>query len=820
VPFAYDASLKQASAITPGMATQDDLDEEEDKEDSIDFLGTVKKGGSDGTLVGLKPDHHVKFKLVNPEDTTAYDAFIPKVSPKSPFAKVCFEIGSGNNLVVAAQNATQIVESLYGVGVNMSMANRIQILEEQPAPFPLLAVMNPGNKIVLLHGLRRFTVPFGQQHFYKGETVAFLNDSVDNESFPPMIMIKNEEFQEAKAWFCPDANLVMDSDHTLCETLSVPDYYNVVVTTKIIPIPLMLVPLFLNGGDTLNTVGAFQIFIDEFYESAPEELKAATQYIYDYLLAATGHEESLDMFRKTGSQRSQLACKLEFLSMDQVLTDWAMNHFGSILHRAQKFDRSKAQSLLETMQQPFENVLTSSWDTRTPLGQVPQQSPQQLIVGAQTNLIIRKQSTMEMQAQALGQAGVVHIQQGVQQQLLHGGQAQGNTATHTLQAQVHGQTGVAQGQQGVLMQGNAAQGTQISTIPQAQVQGQAGDTQVQQGVQQHILQGKLTQGNPISNTPQSQAYGQTGVVQTQQGFQQQLPSIQVQAKKQKRSALRKQQQYQQQQQGQALKPPPSQQQPVAIQHQVPQHQQPHQAQQPPHIQQQYVAQQQQWWAQPQSQVQQPPYIPFSQTAQQQQQMTPHQFQAQQSPYPQQQYMAQQQQQPYQQQQSQPQPYYANAQLPPYPTGPQMWNQMPYGGMGSHYQPYHPHSAPYAGFPTQMEWFNNNNNLAVSGRSARLLNGASKFYILGLCGRSIQDDVPEIFRIFDSNEDAATKFHALDIRLRSYQEMNTNVRYTLRKDTFNDLIKHVFHYEPHKKNMMKGFTPFCLQKLDQGSKIDL
>jgi len=190
------------------------------------------------------------------------------------------------------------------------------------------------------------------------------------------------------------------------------------------------------------------------------------------------------------------------------------------------------------------------------------------------------------------------------------------------------------------------------------------------------------------------------------------------------------------------------------------------------------------------------------------------------PYPQQQYMAQQQQQPYQQQQSQPQPYYANAQLPPYPTGPQMWNQMPYGGMGNQYQPYHPQSAPYAGFPTQMDWYNNNNNFAVSGRSARLLNGASKFYILGLCGRSIQDDVPEIFRIFDSNEDAATKFHALDIRLRSYQEMNTNVRYTLRKDTFNDVIKHVFHYEPHEKNMMKGFTPFCLQKLDQGSEIDL
>jgi len=90
-----------------------------------------------------------------------------------------------------------------------------------------------------------------------------------------------------------------------------------------------------------------------------------------------------------------------------------------------------------------------------------------------------------------------------------------------------------------------------------------------------------------------------------------------------------------------------------------------------------------------------------------------------------------------------------------------------------------------------------------------LNGSSKFYILGLCGQSIQDDVPEIFCIFDSNEDAATKFHALDICLRAFQEMNTNVRYTLQKEMFNDLIEHVFHYELHEKNMMKGFTPFCL-----------
>jgi len=120
----------------------------------------------------------------------------------------------------------------------------------------------------------------------------------------------------------------------------------------------------------------------------------------------------------------------------------------------------------------------------------------------------------------------------------------------------------------------------------------------------------------------------------------------------------------------------------------------------------------------------------------------------------------------------------------------------------------------------MDWDNNNNNIVASGKSMKLLNEASRFYILGLCGWSIQDDILEIFCILDSNEDAATKFHALDFCLCAIQEMNTNVRYMLQKETFNDLVKHVFGYEPHGKNMMKGFTPFCLQVLDQGSEIDL
>jgi len=348
---AFDASLNPALAITPGMVMQNNLD----KDNTINSMGTVKTGGTHGTTTDLTEgnDYHIKSKLdhVNLEDMTTYNAFIPKVSPTSPFSKVCFEVGSGTNLVMAAQTSTQMLESLYGVGVNMSPETHVQTLGEQLAPFPLLAVMHPGNKIVILHGLQHFTVLFGQHHMYKGDTVAFFNDSTDGESLPPIVKLSHMDFQEAKAWFCPDIQVVMDTNHTMFETIPVPDYNSIVITSKIIPIPLLLVPLFPNGGNALNVVGAFHMFVDEFYESAPEELKAAMQYIHDYLLEAVGHYDAADIYGQGGSTRSQLACTMVIIPMDPaVLADWAMTQYGGILHQADKFDKSKALAQQEVNQ--------------------------------------------------------------------------------------------------------------------------------------------------------------------------------------------------------------------------------------------------------------------------------------------------------------------------------------------------------------------------------------------------------------------------------------------------------------------------------------
>jgi len=80
--------------------------------------------------------------------------------------------------------------------------------------------------------------------------------------------------------------------------------------------------------------------------------------------------------------------------------------------------------------------------------------------------------------------------------------------------------------------------------------------------------------------------------------------------------------------------------------------------------------------------------------------------------------------------------------------------------------------------------------------------------------------PKIFIILDSNEDTTTKSHALEDQLTAVQQTNPIVNFMLWQATYTDIRKHQFHFVPHTKHMMQGFTPFCLQKMDQTNKIML
>jgi len=116
--------------------------------------------------------------------------------------------------------------------------------------------------------------------------------------------------------------------------------------------------------------------------------------------------------------------------------------------------------------------------------------------------------------------------------------------------------------------------------------------------------------------------------------------------------------------------------------------------------------------------------------------------------------------------------------------------------------------------------NNAGGLQTSSKSAKLLNGTNRFSLLGFCGLMIHDEVPDIFKILDSNEDPTAKFQALKDLLTTAQHENALINFTLWKETVKDIKQHLFQLNSNEKNMTQGCTPFCLQKMNKGSEIAL
>jgi len=65
-----------------------------------------------------------------------------------------------------------------------------------------------------------------------------------------------------------------------------------------------------------------------------------------------------------------------------------------------------------------------------------------------------------------------------------------------------------------------------------------------------------------------------------------------------------------------------------------------------------------------------------------------------------------------------------------------------------------------------------------------------------------------------------KIHALKKKLSLLQKQNQIMSFMLCKETVQDFMKHTFDSEPDEKNMMCGFTPFCLQQMDKACNINL
>jgi len=123
----------------------------------------------------------------------------------------------------------------------------------------------------------------------------------------------------------------------------------------------------------------------------------------------------------------------------------------------------------------------------------------------------------------------------------------------------------------------------------------------------------------------------------------------------------------------------------------------------------------------------------------------------------------------------------------------------------------PHYNPYTPYAVQI----------AAGKTAKMLHGANRDHLLGYMGRSANENVTKIFRIFDSNEDIMTKSNELENRLIFEQSENPLMGFTLRRETIKDFISHAFGNKVlDEQFMMRGFTPFCIQQMDTSSEISL
>jgi len=102
----------------------------------------------------------------------------------------------------------------------------------------------------------------------------------------------------------------------------------------------------------------------------------------------------------------------------------------------------------------------------------------------------------------------------------------------------------------------------------------------------------------------------------------------------------------------------------------------------------------------------------------------------------------------------------------------------------------------------------------------MLNGIGKENAIAFSGLTIQDQVSDMLKMLDSNEHEMIKFNTMKAKLTAMQQQHPFMNFILRMEMMRDMMKHKFESQPNKKNMLKGFTPFVLQKMDKMDEINL
>jgi len=152
-----------------------------------------------------------------------------------------------------------------------------------------------------------------------------LHDAKGNKGFPKIIKLEDNNFAVAQDYSHSNIFAVMNITGCM-EVVQVLEGADSVLTAKIIPLPIYLVPLFINGGKPLTVIAALQVFMENFYKTAPVAIKAWAHYILNFLWSATGCAGSSDQ----DGPVSQLAINMEEIKPDPIMLTWAIMPFSSI----------------------------------------------------------------------------------------------------------------------------------------------------------------------------------------------------------------------------------------------------------------------------------------------------------------------------------------------------------------------------------------------------------------------------------------------------------------------------------------------------------
>jgi len=257
--FHFDSSLTQASAASKGATDAPDNREEDRgrKEDhhNDETVGSGGIGQTDGTT--NKPETQDKSNKDNE----------PKAEGR--FTKACVAMSRGCDMIKVGNKANRFFFSVMSGKDIFYPEDRIRIGENQPNPFPWIAVLAPENKVMVLHSVRRFTAPFEHYHPNDGNILAFVQDTFKESGLPAIHKIPINMFEGAKEWFHPNMKTIMNKDPADCDVLPVPEDKDMVKTSMIVPIPIFLVPLFMNDGNPKHLVDMFQHFYHAFFKKPP-----------------------------------------------------------------------------------------------------------------------------------------------------------------------------------------------------------------------------------------------------------------------------------------------------------------------------------------------------------------------------------------------------------------------------------------------------------------------------------------------------------------------------------------------------------------------